>query len=43
MTVRGTFDPTGFVPGDPDTFPPTSVRVLQDAGFAALVEDIGPL
>ena len=36
MTVRGTFDPTGFVPGDPDTFPPTSVRVLQDAGFAAI-------
>ena len=22
MTVRGTFDPTGFNPGDPDTFPP---------------------
>ena len=26
MTVRGTFDPTGFVPGDPDTFPPTDER-----------------
>ena len=36
MTFRGTFDPTGFNPGDPDTFPPTSVRVLQAAGFAAI-------